>query len=329
MKLVGSNCSTNVRSSGTKGCPFFPGNAKGHILVPYDFAVAVAETDSDTTIASAIIAAIQAAFVEDVYSEAAQFFGKYVGFEDKSEAAPMQKFNYNISTKVGRTKYMHEYQHMKGMDYHNFMLTFQGKHEDYKVITVEDGGRIRGAKKYDANGNLTHFMGLELDGIDVNDMKEGTINQKPEFKCMLTYADASELNENAFVVSTGVNMFDVIAAVEVTDLYAIPFAGAARVHPFMIKTIDGSINVADTLGTLLDDTSLIKSCVNKTSGVAIAVTSVAVNTLTGKYVVTFTAGAGYVNGQTAIVEFADVSDLHALDADYYRFTKKVEITMAT
>lgn len=329
MKIAGLQCSTNVRSSGTKGCAFFPGNVKGHIVVPYDFAVAVAETDSDETIATNIVAAIQAAFGADAYAEAAQFFGKYVGFEDKSEVAPMQKYNYNISTKVGRTKYVHEYQHRKGQDYHNFMLTFQGKHEDYKVIQVEDGGRIRGVKKYSTAGALTHFMGLELDGIDVHDTIASTIDQEAGFKVALTYANAAEMNEDAFVVATGVNMFDVIAAVEVTDLYAIPFTAAARVHPIMIKTIDGSVNVANTLGTLLDDTSLIKSCVNKTSGVAIAVTSVAVNTLTGKYMVTFTAGSGYVNAQTAIIEFADVSDLHALDADWYRFPKKIEVTMAT
>jgi hypothetical protein len=330
MKLSGLPCFTNSRNTGHKGCSFNPKFAKGDILVPYDFSVAVAETDSDEDIAANIIAALQAAFVENAFEDRAQFIGRYVGFEDKSEAAQFQKFNLGTNAKVNRTKYMHEYQYTNGgQDYHNAVLTYQGKHELYKRIPVEDGGIIRGVKQRDTSGALIGFTGIELDGIDVNDIKDATFTTAPEYKVMFTAANASELNEDSFAVGTGVNVFDVIKAVLVTDLVAIPFAATgARVHPFMIKTVDGSVNVSDTLGTLLNDTTLIASAVNKTSGVAIAVTSVALNTNTKKYVVTFTAGAGYVAAQKAIVRVASVSALHALDADYYAFEHTVEITMA-
>lgn len=329
MKLSGLECFTNGRSSGQRGCKFFPKNAKAHILVPYNWSVAVGPTDSDAAIATAVIAALKTLMVVDTYSLAGQLVGKYINFEDKSEAAVMQKFNLQQTTKVQRTKYMLEYQHDRGQDFHNFLLTLDGKDSLYKVVIVEDGGIVRGAKIKDTAGTITGFGGIELDDINVYDMKEGTPSAIPEFKWMLTYANANELNEDSFVIGTGVNVYATLEPYEVVDVEATAFtATAARVHPFMFKTEDGSINLVDTLGTVLNSATIIGSCVNDNSGVAIAVTSVAINAGTGKIVVTFTAGAGYVATETATIVWGAVSAFHALGADYYRLRKKTQITMA-
>lgn len=327
MQIQGLDCTTNGRNTGHKGCAFNPKFGKGDILVPYDFSVAVAATDSPATIAAAIKTALLAAFVNNAYASRAQFIGKYVGFEDKSEAAAFQSFNLGTKSKVNRTKYMHEYQYTNGgLDYHNSVLSFQGKHESYKRIIVEDGGIIRGAMVFTA-GVLTGFQGIGLDGIDVNDAKDGTFTTAPEYKVTFTISDAAEMNENSFAVNMGENVFDMVEDVLVTDLQLIPFAAtSARVHPFMIKTVAGDVNVADTLGSILNSTTLV-TATNENSGTAIAVTSVAVNTLTGKYVITFTAGAGYVATEYAIVRLASVSALHALGADYYSAEKTVRILM--
>jgi hypothetical protein len=329
MKLAGLKCFTNGRSTGQRGCKFFPKNAKAHILVPYNWSVTVLPTDSDATIAAAVIADLKTKMVHNTYLSAAQLIGKYINYEDKSEAAVMQSFNLQKKTKIQRTKYMLEYQHDNGQDFHNVLLTFQGKEDSYKCLIVEDGGIIRGTNVYDSNGLLTAIAGIELDGIDVNDMKEGTPAAQAEFKWTLTYANANELNEDAFVIATGQNVYSVLDPYQVVDVQAIPFtATAARVHPVMLKTEAGDINLADTLGTALNDASIIASAVNDTSGVAIAVTSVAVNVATGKYVITFTAGAGYVAGQTATIVWGSVAAFHALGADYYRIRKTTQITMA-
>ncbi len=329
MQLLGIECTTNVRNTGHNGsCPFNPGLVKGDILVPYDFEVAVLPTDSPAVVAAAIKAALLAAFVHNTFANRAQFIGKYVENVDKSEAANFQSFNLGTKSKVSRTRYMDEHQYTNGgQDYHNSVLTYQGKHEKYKRISVQDGGIIRGAVKYTA-GLVTAFQGVELDGIDVNDMKEGELGKTPDYRITFTAADAAELNENSFVVNMNENVFDMIEDVIVTDVVMIPFtATAARVHPFMFKTVAGDVNLADTLGTILNSTTIVTAA-NKISGVAIAVTSCAVNTLTGKYVITFTAGAGYVAGEVAVVHFASVSALHALGADYYSAEHTVEITMA-
>jgi hypothetical protein len=131
-----------------------------------------------------------------------------------------------------------------------------------------------------------------------------------------------------FAVATGVNLFTIIEANLVVDIKLIPFtATSARVHPFHITTLSGNVNVADTLGDLLEDITLV-SFVNKTTGVAIGVTSVVLNPLTKKYVVTFTAGSGYVSGQIATGRMGSISALAALGAEYFDGSTLVDITMA-
>jgi len=297
-------------------------------MVPFDWSVEVSPTDSDETIAANVMAALKEVIHADLYTSCGQLVGKYINFEDKSEEQVMQKFNLQKTTKVQRKKYMHEYQHDRGLDYHNVLLTLDGKEDMYKAVIIENGGIIRGVKVTDTNGILTAFAGIELDKINTLDMKDGTPETISEFKWMLIYANASELNEDTFVVGTSLNVYSELEPFAVVDLKAIPFSATSNfTHPIMIETEDGTLNVGDTLGDILADTDLIATATNDLSGLDLDLLSVSYNAGTKKYILVFDSGGGYVHGQVATLTFASTSVLHGLDADYYRIRKSIKITM--
>lgn len=329
MQIAGLKCFSKGRSTGRAGCKFMPGVAKMHVLVPYDWSLDITPGMSDDAIVAALVAAIVAGETEDVYASRFQPIGRYISFDDKSEAPTVQSFNLGSKSKVNDGVYIHEYTYDEGgLDQHIAIRSFDGKNDQYKTLIIDSAGVVYSTNKYDESGALTAIQGIELSALDVYPFKSATYPTEAEFRVGYTYANASELNEDLFAIKVGSSIFSIIDANRVIDLVLIPFtATGARVHPFIIETVSGSINVADTLGAALEDPTAIVA-VNKTSGVSIAVTSIALNALTKKYVVTFTAGSGYVATQVALVKMGSVSALEALDAEFYDGSTIVEITMA-
>lgn len=326
-QIRGLECFTNGRNLGKKGCPYKPGPTVGIILVPFDFSSPALATSDDATIKAGLINLITAQLHNDSYAARFQHIGKFVDFEDKSEEPTMETRGYGKKTMINRGVQVHEYMHDEGSDYHNALKTFDGKHDQYKVLRYDAQGVITGANKYDATtGQVVGIQGIELDALNVYDRKEADYAVSSRFRVGFTFADSAELNEEMFAIATGINVAALCELNSVIDVMLTSFTvSTTRVHDFIVRTANGSINLGDTFGaTLADSTAWV--AYNKTSGVSIAVTSVAYNANSKKYTVTFTAGAGYVNGQVAVVRLADVSVLAGLDVEFYE-SDAVESTM--
>ena len=327
-QIRGLQILTNGRNTGRAGISLMPGFIKGDLLVPFGWSVAVGAGDSDATIVANVLTAITTGLINNSHLARFQFIGKYITFDDKSEAPTMQKFNLGGTSKVNDGKYIHEYTYDNGgVDYHNAVRTYDRKEDQYKVIRIDGAGVIYGVNQYDNTGALIGFQGIELDNLNVYPRKEATFTTEAEYRVGYTFTDPLEMNDNMFAVATGINVFDLIENNLVVDITLVPFAfTATKVLPVMIKTVSGNVNLADTLGAALNDPTAIVA-VNGISGVSVAVTSVALNPLTKKYVITFTTGAGYVATQPLLVSMGSVSALAALNAEYYDGSPIVTVIM--
>ena len=323
--IRGLKCLTNRRNTGLQGCSFIPKHKRGCFLVPYDFSVTVNDNMTDDAVVAAILAALDAALLNDNPALRAYFIGGFVGFEDKSEAENMQKFGFGTSQPTNRGKIMHEYQidPQKGFGYFAALHTFDLQHEDFKIVTI-DTTRIYGCNKK-SNGVLVAFQGQELDLLHVPDMKEPNYTEAVKYVLSLGYANNEELNEELFAVDMGQNMLTYGKAHTISDVLLTGSFSATRVLKLKARTVIGGVNMGTLYGTELEDSTLY-TFNNKLSGVAVAVTSNAYDPITGIWTITLTAGSGYVATQTLVVKYVAPSALVAGDVGYYE-SNTMEIVM--
>ncbi len=336
MKLSGILCFTGGRNTGRAGCPYMPKLVKGDILVPSDWVLPVDPLDTDEEIAANLLLALSNGLTDDQginaddFINRMQFIGPYEGFDDKSDAPTMQKLPYGKEIKANRGVIRHEHIYDKGgQDYHNSVLSFDNKQDQYKVIRIEGNKLARGARVTDpTTGALTGFTGLELSMLSVYDAKAANFTTEAEFRVALTFANNNELNEDMFAIQTQTNLIAMVEELGVVDVEIIPDgAMVSNVSNLVLKTASGSVNLSDTLGdTLADPLAFI--FVNELTGDSVDVVSVTRNAPTKEYIVTFDTGStGWSATDNAVGGLAPVSDLAALGAEFYE-SNKVSIEMA-
>ncbi len=328
--ITGIKCFTDGRNTGRAGCPYKPGLIKADILVPWDFAVTVDPLDTDADILDNLMTALATIINVDNYQHRAQLIGRYISFEDKSEAPNMQKQGYGGQTKTNDGKTIHEHTYDNGgQDYHNAVRTFDGKVDTYKVIRVENTDTLRMCKVSDpANPGALLLQGIELEDLNVYPYKAANYTTEAEYRLGLTFADNDELNANMFAIATGQNILAILEALQVIDVSVGADASTGTAEfPLFLKTINGNVNLSDTLGDVIADPTAF-AFTNGTSGATVDVLSVSRNPISKVYTVTLDVmSAGYNVGDNAVGGLAPVSALEALDAEYFEGNNTVALLM--
>lgn len=311
-------CFTNLRNTGRRGCKYDPRFAKLHILVPAAWYMDVTPVMTDEVISADLIAAIIAGLNDDDETTRFQIIGPYTGFEDKSEAPTMQKKGYGSSTKINDGTYIHEYTHSNGIGYHNSLRSYDGRHGEYKVLSIDASGVITGSNGTGGGPTTPAIRGLELSNLNVFPYKAANFETEAEYRIGFTFAEPKEFNENGFAVATGdtklVSKFEAAAVVDTVLLNT--GSSATRTFEFRITTANGGVNLYDTYGATLADTTLFVAA-RQSNGAAITITSITANAITKDYSFLFAVGGGYSATAKAVLKMAAVSVLAAEDIEFY------------
>ena len=317
MRIAGLTNAAQGANTGKNTTPLQPQLIRGSILVPYGWTMAIAPGDTDATIVANLQAALLAVQTNVSYVSRGHYIGPYETYEDKMTAPTVQTLGYGKEVETDRGRYNDEFIFDEGgIDYHKSVLTFRGKHNQYKRLDIDLSGNVQGACTYDTTGKFTGIQGFALSRLYPHDRKNANKTTEMEYRIAYSLRNSAEYNENLCIIETGVDMIAFVENLGVQDVAITPTgAMVAHVVDCIITAEDGGINLALTLPSMMVAASFVFTNL-ETGSTAVTLTSVAV--VGNKVRFTFAAaGAGWVLGNHVQIALTDVTTLATAGFKYY------------
>lgn len=236
-----------------------------------------------------------------------QLFGRIEGVDDKTEAGSVQTLPNGTPVYTDRSHPAYEFQFLDGgFHSHVARLSYNNLNEYYVAYYIDGDGCFWGCQDETTS---TTMRGYDLSICAEMDYKPATRTTVAEYKWMMGFADAAQLNDNVLAHKTSLNpkklstMQDVVM-VDVTSDKGVTTNG---VHVIEFWAGGKTLNLATYLGSALATSS---NFIFRNS--------------TTKNAVTKTVALGYDN--TAIVVTADTADtdyVNAANHDFYMAANSV------
>lgn len=296
--------------------PLFPGLVISGLLVPKSWVMTIGPVHTAQDVVDMLMTEISALLINDDYASRAFYVGKFVGFDDKSEATQYQTFGYGIKVPTQRQITAKEYQiYDGGLEYFNALKSFSGKINQYAWVEIDQFGNVGLTDAYDSTGTLIGCRGVSIAAWLMQDRKQANKSTVEEWKLHVEIADGAEVNENAFIIETNMNFDDFVSPLMVVDISTVPVgAMASHVQSYRVVAGDGGVDIVETLPGMCVAANLVAH--NVETGVAVGITSVAL--VGNRMNVTYnTSSSGWDVGVEVALGFDPVSDLATAGYSYY------------
>lgn len=274
------------------------------------------------TINAAVKTWLLAQGVNNTFANRMQVLGPIISLEDKSTAATYQQFNLGSQVKTDDGKYIFDVMYREGgMTYAQAMRSYDGQSEMYDAMFLSHKGQIRGVcvTTTDSLNNVT-VTGVDafpLEQLDFEKVTEATKDKEAGFKCVLSPAFNSHLNDDACIVDLGDStIVKQVCGARVTDVLLTSMGtGTAGVYTVNVTTADGKVNLASGPYALSWTAGCFKTLRDSTGNV-ISITSIAV--VGNSIAITCDTGdADYTLHATIRVSLQSVSAVYAILGGYY------------
>jgi hypothetical protein len=319
-------------NTGKPAQAFDPSLLKGAILVPFAWNVPIAPGDTDTIIINRILASLfgvgsapGTAIAVD-YAQRSFYIGPFEQFDDKSDAPTIQTLGYGKKIDTFRGVYNLDFIFDQGgVDYFHSVLSFRGKKDVYKLVLFGANGELWCTKQFDNNGNIIGMQGVQMSRLYPNDFKFGNEKSEALYGVSFSLSNSKEINENAFVVLTNMDLVSYIEGYGIQDVYLnVPLtlgvptpivhaAGTLAVTPLFAG---GGLNLETVLPALATPSAW--AATNNVTGAAITITSVTATpgVFTFLFDVT-TLGTMFTAGQSVVLKLLNVPALGVLGYQWY------------
>lgn len=301
------NCETKRGNVGKAKCSRTPKVWIGGILIPKGYVLTAAElVDFKTT--------LQNRFVHDDSLQRFYPIGRFVGITDNSEE--QQDFTYPDGTKEKTRDAVYDwlYQHRESRCYHTSLRKFDESQDEFDILGFDKDYFVLGTQGDDVDGN-PGLAGYSLSRINVPFLTQATYDTPATMAFGISLEDGKQYNELYAEAELGSDMLK-LQAIQDVDLSLLA-NGAAGVFTIGATVGCGATNLTEIVGADLAVAGLWVAT-NAQTGVAITISSVAVNASGTGYTLTLSTvdpdypATGFIN-----ISLAAVSVLAAADLTYY------------
>lgn len=206
------------------------------------------------------------------------------------------------------------------------ILSYDQSQDIYDIIRVERSGVIDGQMSRNETTNALEFVGYSAQEISAKTVEEATFTTAPKFRIQATLVDPKSDYINKMVLDcSNLRIAQILEQYQVQDatIAESTVSVAAGTHKFWLTGPCGGGNLGKEFATELGD-DLHWTLTNKTTGVAVAMTSVTFNTATGEGTVVMTTPPSA--GTVLLFKGKSISDWATAGVKYYE-TNTIELTI--
>ncbi len=314
-------CVRSNKNTGKSDCPFNPALTKGFFLAPVANCkiTAANRADQDT-----LKAFINAQLQHNNPALRWHYIGPLEDLADKSEAPAIQTLPNGTQKVTDRGHSAGEYQILEGGKYyHQSLLSFNHMEEYFRVFPHDIKNVLQGTEDVDVATTMTGYTPSALFAFDYKPATKTTV---PEYKGLVAYADAAEMNENYFAIKCDFQLAKLKGVQDISFENVTPGGAADGIHHIKIWGGGKTINLVEQLGSAIATaTNFITR--NKDTGAAINKTT-ALNAAGDAVVITCSlADADYVDGDLMEILWTSVSQGGDNGCKWFETPKALEVEM--
>lgn len=287
-------CAGSGKNTGKPACAFNPGLDKAYVLAPLgsDY-IEEANFADAATFKTFLNGKLQHANPALRW----HYIGPFEGTEDKTVKAAIQTLPNGAMYQTNRSQQAYRYQFTKGgKHYHNALISYNALGEYYRVYRIDNANNWMGttSSEVDSNG-YPKMQGYSLNMLLAEDEEAATATTVTGRFFTISFADASEMNENYYVINAGFNPGSLLGVRDIVLRDVTPGGAASGEHHIQILADGGTINIVKVLGAAAA-TATNFLFTNQDTGAAVTKTT-ALNTAGDAVVITASlADADYVDG---------------------------------
>ncbi|MBS1988753.1 hypothetical protein JST56_07245 [Candidatus Dependentiae bacterium] len=302
-------CIRSNKNTGKPDCPFDPSVWLGFFLAPLGNAKipAASRVDQDT-----LKAFINAQLQHNNPALRWHHIGRLEDWVDKSTAVQTQTLPNGVMVATDRMHLAGEYQIIQGGKYyHQALISFNNQPQNYLLFPYDRNNVLMGTEDIDIAQDMT---GYTLSMLFAYDYKPATSKAVSEYKGMIAFENAAEMNENFFATKCN---FDLTKLKGVQDVEIVATPGTADgQHVLKLYTGGRTLNIVKSLGTAAA-TATNFLFTNKATGATVTFT--AALSADGESVVLSAslADTDYVDGADMLITLNTVSQLATNGLKYF------------
>lgn len=312
MSQIRVYCVRTSKNTGKPDCVHNPGLWKGGFLAPVSNAIISAADMVD------LKTFIEAQVHHDDPAMRWHNFNPFEGIENKSEAAKSVTLPNGRTIMTDRSHPAYEVQFLTGGKcFHEAMQSFNGLEEMYVFFPYDIKNNLMGtvADELDTDGNV-QMTGYSLNVFYTHDWIAQTAGAVIEYKTLIGFANAQEMNEDYFVIQAPYNLTKTVGVQDVAIANVTPSGAAAGVFTLSFLAGCGNTDLVSKLGSSFVNASNF-TVVNDVTKAAVAFT-VAANAAGNAIVFTLsTADTDYDTGVNARISMKAVSALATAGFKYF------------
>lgn len=266
MTISNFACAGSTGNTGIPACSWTPSNITGAILMPKG------KTYSKADIA-AFWSTLQADTKANTASQRIYPIGAFKSIEDKSSEMQIETDGYGGKSFVRDGDYEFNFEYKNGFCFYQKLRTFHNKASQFSVLFIDEVANVLWGTTA-SNGELT---GFSLEMLLVGNIKINTGAAATKYYIDFALADATELNDNSYVVQFASNE----KLMQLTGLLDITLAEEVAITALGLVKLSAKYNCSnENLGDIYPTeivSSSIWTATNKATGNAITITTVTYN----------------------------------------------------
>lgn len=314
--IVGLAAESTVANVGRGSTALNIGPIISGILTPKDWKLEFAVADTDAERIAATEAALEALLLNNDPLSRGYYVGNFEEFQPRGEDTQYETKGYGNKFKTREATISKEYHLVNvGVDFWAKMRTFDGKHRKFKWLEIDNQGVLCGTNYFNTTSDtITGIKGYQLSDISVQFMAQATGSATTGYRINVTYAKASEANDEGYFIATNKDLDGVVNQFTIQDV-TIQATGVMVAKVVSCKIMACGVNLCETVPGLIVSASFQFENV-ATGSTTITLTSVAIVDGLAKF--TFAgAGAGWSDGVEMIIRLVGVSTLSAAGFKYF------------
>jgi len=323
--IIGLGADNRVANLGKGSAVLNMGPIISGIFTTKDWKLEFNVSDTDAERIAALEDALEALLLNNDPEARGFYVGNFEGFDPKGEDTQFETKGYGNKFKTRDATISKEY-HLAncGVDFWAKLKTFDGKHRKFKWVEIDNQGIFRGTNYVSpTTGLVSGVKGFQLSDITVQNMVQANGSNTTGYRLNLTYAKASEENENAYYIATNKDLDGIVNQYQIQDV-ELAASGVMVAKVISVRVTACGVNLCEALPGIIVSASFEYE--NVTSGsTVINLTSVAVVDGMAKFTFAGT-GAGWSDGAEMIIRLKSVSTLSGAGIKYFESNELV-VTM--
>lgn len=265
------NCDVSRANTGWGRCAWEPGLIVGAIPVPKGYSIVNADI---TDPAAWILALIH----NDNDNLRGNPFPTFVGLEATIAEAQAESFGYGGTERSGVdfVTWMAKWRKGKMCSYKS-VRTYDGTQEQNDWLYFDNKGRVLAWSTDDTTAN-----GFDMMDIYVKSWTPAIQSANVDYQVGFTFEDATQLNDYIIAIETGLSYSELVAIQSVNLIQFSSITGG--VFQITARESCGGVNLGETYTTTLAVVGAWRAY-NNITGLAITISAVSYNAITGRYTV--------------------------------------------